>query len=128
MTSRTHRSALASCAIAGLFLSGTAVYAADFDVSSIYGRASPSNTAVTETTATYGTPEPVQAGTTTSDAISNESESLAGTPLVEGRGMREGLEYIVVNPEPDAAFNVGDVMGRSSPPAPADAPDFGLHG
>jgi hypothetical protein len=55
-------------------------------------------------------------------------EPIDGVPLVYGRGLREGYDLHageVVKSE--ATFDVADVMGRSSPPAPENAPNFGLH-
>lgn len=58
-------------------------------------------------------------------AYRREDESLEGTPLVEGRGMRDGLEYQPVTTEP--LYGVDEILGRASPPAPADHPDYILH-
>jgi hypothetical protein len=49
-------------------------------------------------------------------------ENIDGTPLWEGRGPREGIDYHAVSPvhsEPD--FDVAEVLGRASPPAPESA-------
>jgi hypothetical protein len=52
--------------------------------------------------------------------------NLDGTPLVEGRGMREGVDQYATAPVHSTwAFDVADILGRASPPAPANAPDFG---
>jgi hypothetical protein len=54
-------------------------------------------------------------------------ESLDGVPLVDGRGVREGYDLHAADVvSSDAAFDVADVLGRASPPAPADAPNYGL--
>lgn len=54
-------------------------------------------------------------------------ENLDGVPLVDGRGMREGFDLHAGAPvHSDPAFDVAEVLGRASPPAPADAPDYGL--
>lgn len=53
-------------------------------------------------------------------------ENLDGTPLVEGRGMRQGVDLYAAAPvyaDPD--FDVDEILGRASPPAPENAPDFG---
>lgn len=54
-------------------------------------------------------------------------ENIDGVPLVEGRGMRPGWNIYagpVVTTEP--AFDVADILGRSSPPAPENAPNYGM--
>jgi len=54
----------------------------------------------------------------------DEDQALDGTPLVAGRGMREGVEF---HPEPvysDPPFSVDQTLGRASPPSPADVTDF----
>jgi hypothetical protein len=56
-------------------------------------------------------------------------ENIDGVPLVYGRGMREGYDLHaddVVSSQ--ATFDVADVLGRASPPAPESAPNYGLHG
>lgn len=60
-------------------------------------------------------------------AAAIHEESLDGVPLVDGRGMREGFDLHAGAPvHADPAFDVADVLGRASPPAPENAPDFGL--
>jgi hypothetical protein len=55
-------------------------------------------------------------------------QSLDGVPLVDGRGTREGYDLHVGDVVgSDAEFDVADVLGRASPPAPENAPNFGLH-
>jgi hypothetical protein len=58
-------------------------------------------------------------------AYRREGENLEGVPLVEGRGMREGIEFQPVTTEP--LYGVEEILGRASPPAPADHPDYILH-
>ena len=53
-------------------------------------------------------------------------EPLDGDPLVTGRGMRQGVDYYADPVRAEPAFHVQDVLGRSSPPAPEGAPNFGL--
>lgn len=54
-------------------------------------------------------------------------ENLDGVPLIDGRGMREGFDLHAGAPvHSDPAFDVSEVLGRASPPAPENAPDFGL--
>lgn len=49
-------------------------------------------------------------------------ENIDGTPLWDGRGAREGIDYHAVNPVyTKPAFDVADVLGRGSPPAPESA-------
>jgi hypothetical protein len=49
-------------------------------------------------------------------------ENIDGTPLREGRGAREGIDYHAVNPVySEPAFDVAEVLGRASPPAPESA-------
>jgi hypothetical protein len=53
-------------------------------------------------------------------------ENLDGAPLVDGRGMRQGVDVYAAAPVyADPAFDVADILGRASPPAPENAPDFG---
>jgi hypothetical protein len=55
-------------------------------------------------------------------------ESIDGVPLVDGRGVREGYDLHAGNTvQSDAAFDVSEVLGRASPPAPEMAPGYGLH-
>jgi hypothetical protein len=58
-------------------------------------------------------------------AYRREGENLEGMPLVEGRGMRDGVEFQPVTTEP--LYGVEEILGRASPPAPADHPDYILH-
>jgi hypothetical protein len=55
----------------------------------------------------------------------DEAANLEGMPLVEGRGMREGVEFQPVTTDP--LYGVEEILGRASPPAPADHPDYILH-
>jgi hypothetical protein len=66
-----------------------------------------------------------------SDTAMVHEENLDGVPLVDGRGVRQGIDIgdyaATVQTEP--AFDVADVLGRSSPPAPEGAePYFGVGG
>jgi len=58
-------------------------------------------------------------------AYRREGENVEGMPLVDGRGMREGVEFQPVTTEP--LYGVEEILGRASPPAPADHPDYILH-
>ena len=55
---------------------------------------------------------------------------LDGVPLTEGRGMRPVMDYYAAAPvQSDAQFDVTEVLGRASPPAPESAkPYFGAAG
>lgn len=167
MTKLKRRVLFSSLATAGLLLSSGATFAADFDVSNIYGRGAPPNahitkaptTSVTQTSRaeTYsdGTaagyestavsePEVTQAypehasrtvypvttpgeGSYAEDSTGRiHEENLDGTPLVEGRGMRQGVDQYATAPvHADPMFDVATILGRASPPAPENAPDFG---
>lgn len=62
------------------------------------------------------------------DVASIHEENIDGVPLTEGRGMREGVDFHAAAPVyADPLFDVTDVLGRASPPAPEDAePYFGV--
>ena len=54
-------------------------------------------------------------------------ETLDGAPLVDGRGMREDVDPYAAAPlHSEAAYDVREILGRASPPAPEDASNFGL--
>jgi len=54
-------------------------------------------------------------------------QSLDGKPLVDGRGMRQGVDpYAAAPVQSEPQFDVADILGRASPPAPENAPDFGF--
>lgn len=176
------RTLLASSLLSvGLLGAGVAQAAAEPDVSSIYGRASPPNAHITgsasvtaraygETDRSGGTVEHHAAAPQTNPSTADASgeylttpataaagpdtittptgsylavddvstpdrvamaaiheENLDGVPLVDGRGMREGFDLHAGAPvHSDPAFDVAEILGRASPPAPEDAPDFGL--
>lgn len=168
LTTRKRHLLATSLAAAGLLLTGGLAQAADWDVSTIYGRGSPPNahitahpdaSSVSTRSGTAGaaaeyqsadrssatSAEPIRhtypehasytraSASTPGEATLAEStgrihgETLDGTPLVEGRGMRQGVDQYATAPVyAEPAFDVADILGRSSPPAPADAPDFGL--
>jgi len=61
-----------------------------------------------------------------SDLAVIHEENLDGTPLMDGRGVREGIDYHAATVQSDPLFAVEEIMGRSSPPAPAGEIYFGL--
>jgi hypothetical protein len=70
------------------------------------------------------TSEPVSVA---QEATTIHEETLDGVPLVEGRGMREDVDpYAAAPVHSEAAYDVREILGRASPPAPEDAPNFGL--
>lgn len=127
MTTPERRVLSSALATAGLLLSSGMTLAADFDVSSIYGRGAPPNAHITATSTPAATE--TRSAMATDGATTIHEQNLDGTPLVEGRGMREGVDRYATAPVRSAgAFDVSDILGRSSPPAPANAPNFGHPG
>lgn len=157
MTARKRHLLAVSLAAAGLLTGGVA-QAADWDVSTIYGRGAPptahwtgpsgntdttvtsrqapDDTTMSESSRSAQVPQAYpEHASYTRDSASMPGEgtwaegtiheqNLDGTPLVDGRGMREDVDHYAapaVRSEP--LFEVADILGRSSPPAPESAAD-----
>lgn len=119
----------ASLAGAGLLGAGGFAHADEADVSSIHGRASPPNPAIiAQRGIRTGDGVVRQAAASGTNTATIHDSRLDGRPLVEGRGGLRRDAYNYAPPVQSApAYDVSQVLGRSSPPAPEGGNGFEPH-